>query len=91
MAVWDNGPPHRSKRVRAYLEKNPQVEVHRLPGYSPGLKPEEWVWAHPKKHELASFAPHDLEELKRGVRLASMRMRHRPALIRRVARSSFVP
>ena len=46
------------------------------------------VWLLLKKHELASFAPHDLGELKRGVRLAVMRMRDRPMLLRQLARSS---
>ncbi len=33
------------------------------------LNPDERVWSHLKKHELASYAPHDLAELSRGVRL----------------------
>lgn len=49
------------------------------------------MWAHLKKHELASFAPHDLKELKRGVRLAVVRMRDRPKLLRRLASSSKLP
>ena len=89
--LWDNGQPHRSKLVRAYLEKNPRVEVHRFPGYSPERSPEEWVWAHLKKHERASFAPHDLQELKRRVRLAVVRMGDRPKLLRKLAGSSKLP
>ncbi|MDG6912492.1 MAG: IS630 family transposase [Nitrososphaerota archaeon] len=81
MVFWDNGPHHRSKQVLEFLRSHPRLEVHRLPRYSPELNPEEWVWAHLKKHELASFAPHDLGELKRGVRLAVMRMRDRPMLL----------
>ena len=91
MVFWDNGQPHRAKLVRAFLEKNPRLEVHRLPPYSPDLNPEEWVWAHLKKHELASFAPHDLKELKRGVRLAIVRMRDRPELLSKLAASSKLP
>ena len=91
MIFWDNGQPHRSKLVRAFLEKNPRLEVHPLPAYSPELNPEEWVWAHLKKHELASFAPHDLKELTRGVRRAIMRMRDRPKLLRKLAGSSKLP
>lgn len=91
MVFWDNGQPHRAKLVRAFLEKNPRLEAHRLPPYSPELNPEEWVWAHLKKHELASFAPHDLKELKRGVRLAIVRMRDRPELLSKLAGSSKLP
>lgn len=57
MLFWDNGPHHRSKLARAFLRQQRRREVHRLPGYSPELNPEEWVWAHLKKHELASYAP----------------------------------
>lgn len=91
MLFWDNGSHHKSKLVRAFLTKNPRIEAHHFPGYSPELNPEEWVWSHLKKHELASFAPHDLKELKRGVRLATMRMRDRPALVRKLASSSRLP
>ena len=38
-AVWDNGPPHKSKLVRDFLAKNPHIEVHYLPGFSPELNP----------------------------------------------------
>jgi transposase len=82
MIFWDSGPHHRSKLVQAYLRNRPRLEVHRFPGYSPELNPDEWVWAHLKKHELASYAPHDVKELQRGLRLSVMRMRVRPKLIR---------
>ena len=38
--------------------------------------------AHPKKHELARYAPHNVAELRRRIRLGVMRRRDRPALIR---------
>jgi transposase len=82
MVFWDSGPHHRSVVVREFLEENPRLEVHRFPGYSPELNPDEWVWAYLKKHELASYAPHNVTELRRGVRLSVMRMRVRPELIR---------
>jgi transposase len=91
MIFWDNGQPHPSKLVRALLEKNPRLEAHRLPANSPELNPEEWVWAHLKKHEFASFAPHDLKELRRGIRLAVVRMRDRPRLLVKLAGASKLP
>jgi putative transposase len=91
MVFWDNGQPHRSKLVREFLAKNPRREAHRLPAYSPELNPEEWVWARLKKHELASFAPHDLKGLRRGIRWAVVRMRDRPRLLLKLARSSNLP
>jgi len=91
MIFWDNGQPHRSKLVRAFLKVNPRLEAHRPPAYSPELNPEEWVWAHLKRHELASYASHDLKELRRGIRLAVVRMRDRPKLLLRLAGSSKLP
>lgn len=82
MVFWDSGPHHRSKVVRGFLEQHRRLEVHQFPGYSPELHPDEWVWSHLKQHEPASFAPHDVEELRHGLRLAVVRMRIRPALIR---------
>ncbi len=82
LVFWDSGPHHRSKLVQAFLATQSRLEVHRFPGYSPELNPEEWVWGHLKQHGLASDAPHDIRELPRGVRLSVMRMRVRPRLIR---------
>jgi transposase len=82
MVFWDGGPHHRSVVVRESVEAHPRLEVHRFPGYSPELNPDEWVWSHMKKHELASYAPHDVRELRRGVRLGVVRMRMKPSLIR---------
>lgn len=91
MLFWDNGPHHRSKLVQGFLREHPRIEAHRLPGYSPELNPDEWVWAHLKKHELASYAPRDLGELRDGIRHAVMRIRVRPELIRSFFRASALP
>lgn len=82
MIFWDGGRPHRSEETKAFLRAHPRLEVHRFPGYSPELNPDEWVWRHLKNHELASYAPHDVKELHRGLRLAVVRMRRRPGLLR---------
>ena len=63
------------------MRAHPRLEVHRFPGYSPELNPDEWVWAHLKKHELANYAPQDVQELSRELRRAIVRMRVRPKLI----------
>ncbi len=82
MVFWDSGPHHRGKVVQTFLKDHPRLEAHRFPGYSPELNPDEWVWRHLKNHELASYAPHDVKELRRGLRLGVMRVRDRPRLIR---------
>lgn len=81
MVFWDSGPHHRAKIVQEFLREQSRLEVHRFPGYSPEVTPDEWVWSYRKKHKLASHAPHDVRELRRGVRLAVVRMWIRPKLI----------
>lgn len=85
---WDMGQPHRSKLVKAFLQRHPRLETHFFPGYSPELNPDEWVWSHLKRAELAGYAPHDVQELRGGLRRAVMRMRVRPALIRSFYRAA---
>jgi hypothetical protein len=63
MIFWDGRRPHKSDATRAFMRAHPRLEAHRFPGYSPELNPDEWVWWHLKIHELASQAPHDVEEL----------------------------
>ncbi len=46
---WDRGPIHdRSKVVREWLSRHPEVETERFPGYAPELNPDEYVWTHTK-------------------------------------------
>lgn len=87
LVFWDSGSHHRARVVEAFLEEHPRLEVHRFPGYSPELNPDEWVWSHLKNHELASYAPHNVDELRRGIRLGVMRMRDRPRLFRSFVRA----
>ena len=88
LVFWDNGQAHRSKLVQAFLHAHPRLKAHRFPRYSPELNPDEWVGSYLKKHELASAAPHDLPELRSGLRRAVMRMRVRPALTRSFYRAT---
>ena len=91
MLIWDRGQPHRSALVKKFLKEHPRLEVRFLPGYSPELNPDEWVWAQLKDHELAGYAPLDTKELKRGVRLAVVRMRRRPDILRSFIHASDLP
>jgi transposase len=43
--IVDGHPTHKAKKVKKFLESlNGQVSLHLLPGYSPELNPDEWVW-----------------------------------------------
>ncbi len=76
------GAAPRSKLVRAFPRQPRPLEVHRHPGHSPELNPEEWFWPHLQTHELASYVPHALTESMKGVWLAVMRARDHPRLLR---------
>jgi transposase len=82
LLFWDGGRPHWSEETKSFVKALPRLEVHRFPRYSPELNPNEWVWAHLKKHELANYAPQEVQELSRELRRAIVRMRVRPRLIR---------
>jgi len=88
LVFWDSGPHHRSRLVREFLNGEPRLKTHRFPGYSPELNPDERVGSYLKKHELASYAPRDVDGLRRGVRVSVMRMRVRPKLIRSFVEAS---
>ena len=53
-----------------------------LPAYAPQLNPAEGLWHALKRVELRNVITHSLPELRAQVRLASARLRHRPALLR---------
>src|SRR5512144_2657973 len=43
--VLDGHPVHRSKKVKTFAESTRgQLRLFQLPGYSPQLDPDEWVW-----------------------------------------------
>lgn len=79
LRLWNGENPHRSKLTQAFLRAHPRIEAHRFPGYSPEVNPE-WVWQHLKKHELASYAPNEVKELRQGLRRAVVRMRGQPGV-----------
>src|SRR5262249_29303395 len=63
--VWDRSNIHdRSKAVRAYLARHPEIETEPLPGYVPEANPDESVWGHAKHGRLANLAPEDTAELR---------------------------
>jgi len=81
--IWDNLNTHRSVAVREFLQEHRnRLRVEYLPAYAPELNPDEWLWRYLKRVELANFAPLGLPDLKRELRLAVMRVRVRPRLVR---------
>jgi transposase len=66
--VWDRNNIHsKSKAVRAWLAKHPQVVVEDFPAHDPDADPAEWVWSWAKYGKLCNLCPADVEELYEAV------------------------
>lgn len=61
--IHDGLPPHKSLLVKDYVESTKgKLKIFQLPGYSPELNPEEWVWENLKK-QLGKRAHKSIEDL----------------------------
>jgi transposase len=67
--IWDGSNIHsRSKLVRNYLAKHPEIVVETLPGYAPELNPDEGAWGWTKYGRLANLTATDTRELRHRIR-----------------------
>jgi transposase len=90
--LWDRGQIHdRSKVVRAYLAKHPEVVTEKLPSYAPETNPDEMVWQHTKHGRLASFAPDDTAELRAVLVEEFGRIHGKPELLSAFIRHARIP
>lgn len=78
--LWDRGPIHRRREVRAFLARHPRLHVHDFPAYAPELNPAEYVWAQADA-QLANGAPDDLRELRDRLEGAIRRLRRSQNLL----------
>jgi transposase len=78
--LWDRGPIHRRRDVRAFLADHPRLDVHYFPAYAPELNPAEYVWAQ-ADHALANGAPDDLRELRQRLAGTTRRLRRSQSLL----------
>jgi hypothetical protein len=88
--LWDRGPIHRRREVRAFLAAHPRLQVHYFPAYAPELNPAEYVWAQ-ADHELANGAPDDLAELRARLTDATRRLRRSQDLLWSCIHASTLP
>lgn len=83
LVIWDGAATHRSRIVRAWLERQAgQVIVAALPPYAPELNPVEAIWAYLKKHEIANFCADNIDQVSDFARRRLKSMQRRPALVR---------
>ncbi len=66
LIVWDGSPIHRAGAVKDFLASGAshQLQLEQLPGYAPGLNPEEGIWKYLKYVELKNLRCQSLSELK---------------------------
>jgi transposase len=90
--LWDGARIHgRSRLVRAYLAKHPEIRAERLPAYAPETNPDEDVWQHTKHARLANFAPDDTAQLRRALIEEFDRLHGRPDLLAAFVKHARIP
>lgn len=63
--VVDGHPSHRAKLVAGYVQSlKGRLELHFLPGYSPDLNPDEFVWNHLRHHGTSKIPLKKNESLR---------------------------
>lgn len=84
LVIWDGSPIHRSRAVKEFLESGTasRLQLEQLPGYAPELNPDEGIWKHLKYVELKNVCCRNLSELRRELRKAKERLRHKVHVIR---------
>jgi transposase len=90
--LWDRANIHdRSKVVRAYLAKHPEIVTEMFPGYAPETNPDEMVWEHAQHARLSNFTPEDTAELRAALTEELERVHRKPELLSAFIRHAKVP
>lgn len=81
--VVDNVSYHKSKEVKVWVaERTDRIELFYLPGYSPDLNPDEWVWKNIKNDNIARVAPNRPGQLFEIAEKALRMLRYTPEKVR---------
>jgi transposase len=83
LVLWDGAPIHRGQPVKELLAQGGahRIRLEQLPGYAPDLNPDEGIWAYLKHVQLGNACCQNLSHLRRQLRLATARLRHRRHVI----------
>ncbi len=89
---WDRSKIHtRSKVVKAWLARHPNVVVEDFPAYDPDANPNEWVWSWAKYGKLCNFCPADVEWLFDAVLAALEGLKLQPTKLASFVMDAGVP
>jgi transposase len=81
--IWDGHPVHRSRKVAETVERyQGRLRVFVLPGYSPELNPDEYVWREVKAHRLGRAGVFTFADMKSKALGALRHVARRPDKIR---------
>jgi transposase len=81
--VVDNVSYHKSAEVKAWADRHQnRIELFFLPGYSPDLNPDEWVWKNVKNDHVARIVPNRPSQLYEIAEKALRMLRNTPEKIR---------
>ena len=72
----------KSKAVKKWLARHPDVVAEDFPGYVPDLNPDEGVWGWAKYGRLANLAANDTDDLWDRVVDELIEVKFRPDLLR---------
>ena len=81
--VVDGHLTHRSKATKAFVESTDgQLKLYTLPGYSPQLNPDEWVWDNVKAAKIGRAGITSQDDLRAKAISALRRLQQMPHLVR---------
>src|SRR3954453_18828825 len=88
LVIWDGAPIQRGQPVKDFLAQGgaERIRLERFPGYAPDLNPDEGIWNYLKRVELGNVCCQTLDHVRRHLRLATARLRHKPSVIQGCAR-----
>jgi transposase len=83
MLVVDGLPVHHAKVVQEYVQSTKgRLELYFLPGYSPDLNPDEFVWNHLKQNGTSKKPLRKEESLRQRVEEDLAAIKNNPQLVR---------
>jgi len=83
MLIVDSHPSHKAKLIAKYIkELEGRLELYFLPGYSPDLNPDEFVWHHMKNNGVSKKPLHKNEALRERVETDLSDIKNNPKLIK---------
>ena len=81
--VVDGHPCHRSRATKEFIATTEgRLKLFFLPGYSPELNPDEWVWKNVKHDRIAKMGVTSKDDLKAKATNALRRLQKLPHLVR---------